>query len=93
MKKVLLLITVFFVSGMITSCKKDYSCECVTTYTDGNGDPVTITKTESMNAKMKLSQASESCMVTEEQMNHVNDDLNTEPTGMYEDLLSTCSVK
>jgi len=38
MKKIILLAGVLFaVSTTVTSCKKDYKCECSKTYTSGSG--------------------------------------------------------
>jgi hypothetical protein len=76
-----------------TSCKKSYSCECNTSYTDGNGDQITLTKIEPLSEKMKDNQASSACNATAAQMKVVNDDLNADPTGVYEDLKTTCTVK
>ena len=76
-----------------TSCKKSYSCECKTTYTDGNGDPITLTSIEPLSEKMKDKQATSACNATAAQMKVVNDDLNADPTGVYEDLTTTCAVK
>lgn len=76
-----------------TSCKKSYSCECKTTYTDGNGDVVTLTAIEPLSEKMKDKQANSACNATAAQMKVVNNDLNSDPTGVYEDLATTCTVK
>ena len=76
-----------------TSCKKSYSCECVTTYTDGAGDSWTLTKIDPIDEKMKDKQASAACAATQDQMKYVNDDLNADPTGPYVDITSTCKVK
>ncbi len=93
MKKIVLsalLVTSVFV---VTSCKKSYSCECKTTYTDGNFDQITLTQVKSIDEKMKEKQATASCKESETQMNYVNDDLNADPTGTYYDIKSTCTLK
>jgi hypothetical protein len=77
----------------MTSCKKVYSCECKTTYTDGNSDLITLTQVKSIDEKMKEKQATASCKESEEQMNYVNNDLNEDPTGPYTDIKSTCALK
>ncbi len=93
MKKLVLSAFVLVCLSAMTSCKKSYSCECVTTYTDGNGSEVTLTQVKAMDEKMKDAQASASCKETEAQMNYVNDDLNADPNGTYADISSACSVK
>lgn len=75
------------------SCKKSYSCECVTTYTDGAGNFQYVTKIQPISEKMKDRQASAACSVSQEQMNTVNNDINTDLTGPYYDISSTCAVK
>ncbi|MBP6755759.1 MAG: hypothetical protein KA210_06400 [Bacteroidia bacterium] len=93
MKKVLLSVLVLASVSMFTSCKKSYSCECKTTYTDGNGDVITLTQTSPLSEKMKEKQASASCKESQTQMSYVNADLNTDPTGPYEDIATTCAIK
>jgi hypothetical protein len=93
MKKVLLSVLVLASISTFTSCKKSYSCECKTTYTDGNGDVITLTQTSPLSEKMKEKQASASCKESQTQMSYVNADLNTDPTGPYEDIATTCAIK
>ena len=93
MKK--LLFSALLLAGLstFTSCKKAYSCECKTTYTDGNGDGISLTQVSALDEKMKEKQATSSCKESQTQMNAVNADLNADPTGPYEDIASTCIVK
>jgi hypothetical protein len=93
MKKVLLSVLVLATISTFTSCKKSYSCECKTTYTDGDGDVITLTQTSPLSEKMKEKQASASCKESQTQMSYVNADLNTDPTGPYEDIATTCAIK
>jgi len=44
----------------LSSCKKDYVCECVTTTTSFLGDPTTATTTQKLE-KMKEKDAIEKC--------------------------------
>jgi hypothetical protein len=93
MKKLLLSVLVLASVSTFTSCKKSYSCECKTTYTDGAGDANTLTQVSSLSEKMKEKQATASCKESQTQMNSVNADLNADPTGPYFDIATTCAVK
>jgi hypothetical protein len=93
MKKIVLSALLLASMSVVTSCKKTYSCECKTTYTDGNSDVITLTQVKSIDEKMKEKQATASCKESEAQMNYVNDDLNADPTGSYYDINSTCAIK
>lgn len=93
MKKLIIAAIVVASMSTVTSCKKSYSCECKTTYTDGNFDQITLTQVNSISEKMKEKQATASCKETQEQMNVVNNDLNEDPTGSYFDIKSTCALK
>lgn len=92
MKKVLLSVLFLASISTITSCRKSYSCVCVTSYTDDNGDPQTLLVTSPLSEKMKEKQASSSCDATETQMNYVNADLNADPTGTYYDITTICDI-
>ena len=93
MKKVLFSVLFLASISTFTSCKKSYSCLCVTSYTDDNGDPQTLLVTSPLSEKMKEKQASSSCDATEAQMNYVNADLNADPTGPYEDIATICAIE
>jgi hypothetical protein len=93
MKKLVIAVIVVASMSTITSCKKSYSCECKTTYTDGNGDLMILTSVNSLSEKMKEKQATASCKETQDQMNVVNNDLNEDPTGTYADIKSACALK
>jgi len=93
MKKVLLSVLVLASISTITSCQKSYSCVCVTSYTDDNGDPQTLLVNSPLSEKMKEKQASSSCDATETQMNSVNADLNADPSGPYDDIATICDIE
>jgi hypothetical protein len=92
-KKLIVASLVLISAAFTTSCKKSYGCECKTTYTDGNGDLITLTQTKAIDEKMKEKQATASCTESEAQMTYVNNDLNADPTGSYEDIKTTCILK
>ena len=93
MKKVLFSVLFLASISTFTSCKKSYSCVCVTSYTDDNGDPQTLSVNSPFSEKMIEKQASSSCDATETQMNSVNADLNADPTGPYEDIATICDIE
>jgi len=93
MKKVLFSALLLAGLSTFTSCKKAYSCECKTTYTDGNGDAITLTQVSALDEKMKEKQATSSCKESQTQLNVVNADLNADTAGTYDDIKSTCLVK
>lgn len=93
MKKLFITTIVIASMASFTSCKKAYSCECVTTYTDTTGTAITLTQVKSIDEKMKEKQAESTCNQSEDQMNYVNDDLNSDTNGIYEDLNTTCALK
>lgn len=51
MKKVLFSVLFLASISTFTSCGKSYSCVCVTSYTDDNGDPQRIVKLRRINEK------------------------------------------
>lgn len=58
MKKVLLFASVIMISGMMTSCKKDWTCTCTLTET---GPGVSNTSTASITINAKKKDAEEAC--------------------------------
>ena len=91
MKKVLLSVLFLASISTITSCGKSYSCVCVTSYTDDNGDPQIVSKSSPFSEKMREKQASSSCDATETQMNSVNEDLKA--AGTYTDIGTVCDIE
>ena len=93
MKKVLFSALLLAGLSTFTSCKKAYSCECKTTYTDGDGDAMTLTQVSSLDEKMKESQADASCAQTEEQMNAQNAAIVADDNNDYDAMVTACEVK
>ena len=97
MKKVILLIAVFVVSGMAISCKKSYSCACRTIFTVSGSDPETLTRVEPLTEKMTKKQAKAACAQAEKQMSDnntiINYGLSSPSSGVEVTVLSTCSLQ
>lgn len=91
-KNLSIIFGIIAVSSTVISCKKSYSCDCRTTYTDNKNIVRSLTKSEPISARMKYRQAEASCNQTEYQMNAVNANLNTDPFGKYYDITSICAV-
>jgi hypothetical protein len=93
MKKLFITAMVIASVSSITSCKKVYSCECVTTV-DISGVTETTTEVIELTEKMKEKQAESACNQSEDQMNSLNDELVADTDNVsYDDLNTTCSLK
>lgn len=78
----------------MTSCKKAYSCECVTNVETENGDPYTTSKIVSLDQKMKEKQAVAACDQTSSQIAAQNQEIiNNDPNEEYVSMTTVCSVK
>lgn len=74
----------------IVSCKKNYSCECVSKLTDpSSGATMTKTETQPINAKLSSKQATASCNQTAKQ---VTENLYYYGDGTY-NVTTNCDVK
>ena len=93
MKKLVIAAIVLASMSTITSCRKSYSCECVTAYTDDNGDINVVSEVISIGEKMKEKQAGATCDQTEIQMNKVNDDLELNVANNISDASTACDLK
>lgn len=94
MKK--LVLGAFLLASMaaITSCKKSYSCECVTQgLTSTNVIINPITKVVAISEKMKEKQADASCTQTEDQMNALNTEIVNKSNSDYTMLETVCGIK
>ncbi len=79
----------------ISSCKKQYACECKSTYTI-SGSSQTETQVDTYSEKMKLSQATSACKETETKLTKVNNDYAKDVTyfsGESTTASTSCSVK
>jgi hypothetical protein len=92
MKKVLFSALLLAGLSTITSCKKDYSCECTTAAVIGV-DVVTSTKIVALSEKMKEKQGDAACAQTETQMNSLNNEIVADVDNVYDALVTTCDLK
>ncbi len=92
MKKVLFSALLLAGLSTITSCKKDYSCECTTAAVIG-GDVVTTTKIVALSEKMKEKQGNAACDQTQDQMNSFNSEIISDTANVYDALATECTLK
>jgi hypothetical protein len=88
MKK-LLLLAFLSVTLLFASCKKQYSCQCSTTFEKPGYYPYTASSVEPINQKTSKKRAEKICAHAEKQMYKNNDDY----AGPSETLTTSCAVK
>jgi hypothetical protein len=84
MKKIVLSALLLASMSVVTSCKKTYSCECVTTI-KGKGTTFSesVTSVNQYTEKMKESQAKSACSVAENEASIKDGLINSEASLVY----------
>ena len=59
------------------SCKKEYTCDCETKWTDSNGTMVNKNSSEKYSAKLTEKQAKAACEHEEQSLKNTFDNINT----------------
>ena len=67
MKKIIIIFAAVLTSGII-SCKKQYSCQCSTTFSSPNYSPYTVSSVENIDKKTTKKRATQICSHAEKQM-------------------------
>ncbi len=84
-----LCILLLFVATFFVSCKKQYSCQCSTTYEEPGYSAYTASTVVAIDSKTTKKRAGQICSHAEKQMYKNNDDY-TSPSGK---LTTSCAVK
>lgn len=93
--KTFLTLLLALITISISSCKKQYACECKSTYSI-TGASQTETQVDTYSEKMSLSQATSACKETETKLTKVNNDYAKDVTyfsGENTSASTSCTVK
>ena len=95
MKKTILL-TIIAIAATFTSCKKSYSCECTSSFTETGYGTYSETTIDAYSEKMKEKQAIAACKETESKLSYANaghaEDIEY-LTGDITTVSTSCEVK
>jgi hypothetical protein len=84
-----LLITSIAISTCLISCKKQYACQCATTYSSPGYSPYTVSSVKNINEKTTKKRAKEICDHSEKQLNENSLDYK----NGSETLTTSCALK
>ncbi|MES2513877.1 MAG: hypothetical protein V4580_07010 [Bacteroidota bacterium] len=81
----------FCVSGLfLASCKKQHSCQCVTTFSKTGYSSYTVSSTENIDKKVTKKTGEQMCLQAEKQMTKNHQDYISGPS---EKITVSCSLK
>lgn len=90
MKKFIFISFLFFTSNLFISCKKEFSCQCVSTFEAPGYYPYTISSNKKVEGVKTIKKAKNVCLYSEKQISKYMEEEIKKPSETH---TTSCAIK